>query len=74
MSEMSQMNVRIEKALHTEVKMFCLQRGITLEDLVRVAIEEYMEGAEEELDNDDNDLIDQLKNVRKQNERITIYE
>jgi len=57
MSEMSQLNVRIERVLHTEIKMYCLQRGIMLEDLVRIAVEEYIERSEDE-DYDNNDLID----------------
>ena len=39
----TQLNIRIDKTLHTEAKMFCLQRNLLLEDMVTNAITEYIE-------------------------------
>ena len=39
----TQLNIRIDKTLHTEAKMFCLQRNILLEDMVCNAITDYMQ-------------------------------
>lgn len=44
----TQLNIRIDKTLHTEAKMFCLQRNLLLEDMVTNAITEYMENIEKE--------------------------
>jgi len=44
----TQLNIRIDKTLHTEAKMFCLQRDILLEDMVTSAIKEYMQNIEKE--------------------------
>lgn len=44
----TQLNIRIDKTLHTEAKMFCLQRNLLLEDMVTSAITDYMENIEKE--------------------------
>ncbi len=44
----TQLNIRIDKTLHTEAKMFCLQRNLLLEDMVTNAITEYMENTEKD--------------------------
>ena len=53
----TQMNIRIDKTLHTNAKMFCLKRNILLEEMVSKAMIEYMEKIEKGSDKDNN-LID----------------
>ncbi len=41
-----QLNARIEDKLHKDAKIFCLQRGIKLEEMVSLSIAEYMKNAQ----------------------------
>ncbi len=56
---MTQMNIKIDKTLLTEAKVFCLERNLLLRDMVVMAITNYIEKPKNEISSDKKDnLID----------------
>ena len=58
---MTQMNIRIDRTLLTEAKVFCLERDILLGDMVQMAIANYIEKPKKNISTKDkkkDNLID----------------
>ena len=43
---LTQMNIRLDTSFRTRIKMFCAERETLMEDMVKTAIEKYMDDIE----------------------------